>query len=61
MIELFEEHLIDGMYHRPNGPAVIEIDEIASQWAWCLFDNSHRYYGPADEFGDWWIHGSFIK
>ena len=44
--------------YRPNGPAIIWRN---GEWGWFLFDNWHRYYGPARRYGDWWIHGCKMK
>lgn len=44
--------------HRPNGPAVIF---TAGHWMWHLFGYYHRYYGPQNAKGGWWIHGDMVK
>jgi hypothetical protein len=47
----------DNRLHRANGPAM----EWFDAWEWVLYDNWHRYYGPQDQSGDWWIHDMRIK
>ena len=48
----------DGVYHCANGPAVLWED---GSWAWLLYGNQHRYYGPWHETGSWYIHGGLVK
>jgi hypothetical protein len=60
-LTVFKEHFVDGVYHRVNGPSAYDFDDTTDYWGWHLFGSAHRYYGPADENGDWWIHGEFIK
>lgn len=48
---------LNGMLHRPNGPAIIWND---GDWGWNLFGLWHRYYGPRDESGDWYIHDVLV-
>jgi hypothetical protein len=49
---------IDGKIHRPNGPAIIW--NRRRQWAWWLFGDAHRYYGPQNQGGDWCIRGRWV-
>jgi hypothetical protein len=44
--------------HRTNGPARKWNDGVE---AWFLFGEYHRYYGPQDVDGSWWLHGNLIK
>ena len=48
----------EDFHHRVNGPA-LEWDD--GDWCWMLNGDSHRYYGPADCMGEWFIHDKFIK
>lgn len=51
---------LNGVYHRPNGPAVDIRKGYTSYWF--LFGNRHRYYGPASTANDWfWIHDERVK
>jgi hypothetical protein len=43
-------------FHRANGPA---ITWQYGDWAWYLNGKDHRYYGPANTYQEWWIHGVF--
>jgi hypothetical protein len=45
------------LIHRTNGSARIE----GNQWEWFLHGKYHRYYGPEDSRGNWFIHGDAIK
>lgn len=47
-------YTLNGEPHRTNGPA------IAGEF-WYLFGKIHRYYGPRERNGDWWIHDVYIK
>lgn len=67
MIERIEfssriDYELDGKLHRPNGPARIWDARI---WgvceAWALYGNWHRYYGPGDSVGSWYMHGVCVK
>lgn len=48
----------NGKVHCANGPAKVW-DE--GDWHWYLYGKWHRYYGPIDNDGDWWIDNEFIK
>jgi hypothetical protein len=50
------EYWYDHNLHRTDGPAVFWLDEFV----WYLHGKQHRYYGPADHMGEWYIHGEFI-
>jgi hypothetical protein len=52
-------HKLNGENHRPNGPAVEWFEE--NTWDWYLFGECHRYYGPQDHTGGWWLYGGFVK
>lgn len=49
------EHLCrkDGLIHQTNTPAVIWRN---GHWSWWLYSRRHRYYGPQDDYGRWYIH-----
>lgn len=49
---------VDYRYHRTNGPAVEWKD---GDWGWMLHDRNHRYYGPQNNNGDWFLNMRFIK
>lgn len=53
------EYQLNGSLHRPNGPACVVMGK--NDWDWALYGSWHRYYGPADETGTWWIHGEITK
>ena len=45
--------------HRASGPARIWDD---GRYSWWLFNNVHRYYGPATHDPQhWWIHNDKLK
>ena len=48
----------DGQLHKKNGPARLWNDK---SWEWLLNGEYHRYYGPHDSYGNWWIHNRIIK
>jgi hypothetical protein len=50
-------YYLDSELHRTNGPAVMW--EWGSHY-WFLHGVMHRYYGPANPYQEWWIHGEFI-
>lgn len=52
-------YLDDGYMHRTNGPAYRNTNIL--RWTWYMFDDLHRYYGPAVDGGDWWIKGDLVK
>jgi hypothetical protein len=52
------EYYKDDVIHRTNGPARTWFDGVE---AWYLFGEYHRYYGPQDVDGSWWLHGDQIK
>lgn len=54
----FIEYRVNGVTHRTNGPAFEYTD---GAWDWLLYDKWHRYYGPGDNWGEWWIHGEMVK
>lgn len=53
--------------HRVNAPTVFYAN--SELWYWYLYDNPHRYYGPANNWtyelyyttGMWVIHGKSVK
>lgn len=45
--------------HRPNGPAV-EWPKFG-HWDWYFNDEWHRYYGPQEDSGEWWVHDTHVK
>jgi hypothetical protein len=45
---------LNGGKHRPNGPAVGGEHEY---FIWYLYGEPHRYYGPANQLKNWFIHG----
>jgi hypothetical protein len=51
-----KEYYRDGDYHRVNGPAIYWDD---GDWSWWLYGQCHRYYGPANIRGAWYIHGRY--
>ena len=57
------EHRVNKALHRANGPALIFNDSVFndSDWDWYLFGKWHRYYGPADSNGTWFIHHVRVK
>lgn len=54
----FSEYRVNGKAHRTNGPST---EYAHGDWSWMLFGFLHRYYGPANHYDGWWIHGGFIK
>jgi hypothetical protein len=53
----FVEYTSNGLYHRPNGPALHD----KSEGSWYLYGNMHRYYGPQSTvFCSWWVHGNYV-
>ena len=48
----------NGEPHRVNGPARNWNGEV---WFWALNGKGHRYYGPQNNGGTWWLHGKRIK
>ena len=48
----------EGVLHKANGPSRIWGDGV---WDWWLHGERHRYYGPAQCIGCWYIHGDMIK
>lgn len=54
------EYVLGDKLHRPNGPAR-EWD--GGPWAWYLYGNRHRYYGPARNTrrAEWWFQHRQIK
>jgi hypothetical protein len=56
----------EGELHRVNGPAVIHLDTLAGPveygkgYWWCN-GMWHRYYGPRDPLGSWYLHNKGIK
>lgn len=64
MIEQIEfsdriEYQKDGLVHRTNGPA--RIYQRSGGWGWVLFDKRHRYYGPQNVNGVWWLYGRWFR
>jgi hypothetical protein len=63
MIEIIEtvrgrRYVLNGMNHRPNGPAVL----YDTEWSWQLVGERHRYYGRCCSWREaWYIHGRIIK
>lgn len=65
MIEIVEiqngyYYLLNGVWHRPNYPAYV----TNSYTSWYLFDDKHRYYGPAaiwKQSNEWYIRGRRLK
>ena len=61
------DYLVDGLLHRVNGPAYNYSNTTCwwrhddDQWCWYSKGYPHRYYGPCDHMGEWWIHNKFIK
>lgn len=53
------EHKLDGLWHRPNGPAVF--NKNTSGWLWMLNGVYNRYYGPVNSHDLWYINGQRIK
>lgn len=51
-------HRVNNASHRVNGPAVLFNN---SEWDWYLFGKWHRYYGPSDSSGNWFIHNVRVK
>ena len=47
-----------GLPHLVNSPAIIWDDGV---WDWLLDGKQHRYYGPQNNYGNWWIHQLRIK
>lgn len=56
--DMITEYRLDGMLHRPNGPAVEWGDKSGY---WMLFGARHRYYGRPSAWYAWIIHGKVIK
>lgn len=52
------QYKMNGKTHRANGPASMWDDGV---YGWYLFNEYHRYYGPQDIDGSWWIHGVLVK
>jgi hypothetical protein len=52
-------YTLNGQLHRTNGPAYDW--PFASIWRWRLYDQVHRYYGPATCYNEWFVHNGFIK
>jgi hypothetical protein len=52
------EYLLNDEWHCPNGPA---IDTNDGKWYWYLNGEYHRYYGCVTSYGNWCIHGKWIK
>ena len=52
------EYLLNDEWHRPNGPAIAGKD---GKWYWYLNGMYHRYYGRVTVYGNWCIHGKWIK
>lgn len=52
-------YLRDRDYHKTNGPAVAH--PRTKSWDWFLFDNWHRYYGPQNNKGNWFLYGERVK
>jgi hypothetical protein len=48
----------DEDWHNTNGPILWE---NGNRWEWWLFDGYHRYYGPQDSDGKWFLHNKRIK
>ena len=45
--------------HRSNGHAVFW--ENTKTLMWFLHGKRHRYYGPSDDAGEWYLNGGKIK
>lgn len=59
-----DEYLKNGLLHRANGPAYHYSSTAwwgAEEWCWYLDGYPHRYYGPCDHMGEWYIKNTFIK
>ena len=52
------KHTHQGKLHKSNGPAWYWANGYKTWW---LNDKVHRYYGPAEDDGLWWIHDKWIK
>jgi hypothetical protein len=53
-----EYKLHTGGFHRCDGPALTRYE----RWAWFLYDQHHRYYGPQhSHYPNWMIHGKRVK
>lgn len=57
--EIRYRYTLDGYPHRADGPAIIW--QNIGEWAWSLYGYAHRYYGPRNVYGGWFIHGDKIK
>jgi hypothetical protein len=51
----------DTVQHRSNGPAVYWEKSREWMWFWFLHGKRHRYYGPSNDDGEWYLHGKKIK
>lgn len=50
--------LDNGKMHRPNNYALITDCGFR---IWYLYGIEHRYYGPSDDYGNWYMYGELIK
>jgi hypothetical protein len=55
----YVKYTLNDTTHRPNGPALIYI--YSNDWHWVSLGKFHRYYGPSNSYGGWWIHNEVIK
>ena len=44
--------------HRATSPAIVW---SGGAWSWWLHGYPHRYYGPADNNGYWWLQGARLR
>jgi hypothetical protein len=58
------EYKLNGMPHRPDGPAIIWWTHAGLRRSYWLYGVRHRYYGPSSGLqssGEWFIHGNKQK
>ena len=46
-------------FHKPNAPLWLSDD--GDDWGWMLHGNWHRYYGPQNNNGSWYLEGEYLK
>lgn len=52
-------YMKNNLWYRVNGPALSSPDGRA--WAWYIDGKPHRYYGPMNTKGNWYVNGKRVK
>lgn len=52
-------YIRNNLWYRVNGPALSSHE--GQSWAWYIDGKPHRYYGPMNSNGFWYVNGERVK